>query len=256
MTFITKRYINLNAGQIHCRTTGKGEALVLLHQTASSSVMYEKLMHELAEDFWLIAPDTMGYGESFDPIEAPTIADYAASLDELVNALGVESAYFFGHHTGAAIAVQLANMYPQKVKKLILSGAPLLSQAQKDKLSAGLIRDAIPVDGSHLLKTWERIKSRSLRQDLALIQREVLLTLRASRYHESYKAVFEMDFAAALKALQCPTLLIYAEHDTLIDSKEAAETLLNTKAVVIPDAGTYLCDEAPEVLAKIIKDFL
>jgi pimeloyl-ACP methyl ester carboxylesterase len=106
-----------------------------------------------------------------------------------------------------------------------------------------------------LLKTWERIKSRSLKQDLALIQREVLLTLRANRYHESYKAVFEMDFEAMLKALQCPTLLIYAEHDTLIDSKAAAEALLNTKAILIPDAGTYLCDEAPEALAKTLKEF-
>ena len=49
MTFVTKCYIKSKNGQIHLRMSPIPEGtipLVMLHQTASSSVMYEALMEK------------------------------------------------------------------------------------------------------------------------------------------------------------------------------------------------------------------
>lgn len=258
MTFVTKRYINTKYGQIHCRLSGDSSAtpLVMLHQTASSSVMYEALMTALP-DFRIIAPDTPGYGMSFDPAQQATISFYAETLHGVLASLEIERCHLFGHHTGAAIAVQFAHDYPDTVEKMILSGAPYLSDEQKAALSRTLSQADIPADGSHLQKVWERITSRSLTGDVNLIQREVLQTLGASRYAETYQAVFEQDFAGLLATIQQETLIICGDQDTIRASAEPThEALSNSDLVIISDAGTYICDENTEVVADILRGFL
>jgi len=258
MTFVTKRYINTKFGQIHCRLSGdfSGAVLVMLHQTASSSVMYEALMTALPQ-YSIIAPDTPGYGMSFDPAEKVTIPFYSEILCEVLQSLEIEHCHFFGHHTGAAIAVQFTHDYPDKVEKLVLSGPPYLSNEQKTSLSRTLSNEDIPADGSHLQKVWKRIKSRSLTGDTNLIQREVLQTLRASRYADTYHAVFEQDFAGLLAEIEHETLVICGEHDTIrVSAEPTHKALSNSEFIIIPEAGTYICDENTAALADIIREFL
>lgn len=220
-------------------------------------MMYEKLMERFSGTLGVIAPDTPGYGMSFDPPMLPTVEYYADILHELLTQLGIQSCYLFGHHTGAAIAVQFIQKYPDMVEKLVLSGPPLLSKAQKKYLSSGLIRGKLDTDGEHLKKVWERIYSRSLSGNLDLIQRETLLTLRASRYHESYQAVFEQDFAGQTKNIICPTLIMCGEQDTIRDSAEPTHALIpHSELILVPDAGTYICDENVEGVFQILRSFL
>ncbi len=258
MTFITKGYVNLLDGQVHYRLSGHGSSipLVMLHQTASSSVMYEQLMSMLTA-FHIIAPDTPGYGESFDPQHKPTIAYYAEIVHQLFNEMNIGKCYLFGHHTGSAIAVQFCHDYPERVEKLILGGPPHLTEQQKQALKQTLSDSTIPHDGSHLTKVWGRIRSTTQIENLQLVQRETLLTLRASRYHESYQAVFEQDFAGLLAHIHCPTLIVCGEHDTIRASAEPTHsTIPMSELIIVPEAGTYICDEHPEELAQIIRQFI
>ena len=68
-TLIHKGYADTPDGQIHYRQLNQvdGTPLVLLHQTASSGMMFEALMTLLTDDFHTIAPDTPGFGASFPP---------------------------------------------------------------------------------------------------------------------------------------------------------------------------------------------
>ena len=60
-----------------------GRPLLLLHGMTSSGDMYRELMHELADELWLIAPDIPGFGYSDSttpgacPQEAMTLQDLA-----------------------------------------------------------------------------------------------------------------------------------------------------------------------------------
>lgn len=258
MTLIRKRYINSSYGQIHCRFSGdeSSPVLVMLHQTASSSVMFEKLMRLLPE-FLVIAPDTLGYGASSDPQGTPTIKQYSESLREILSTLDVSNIILFGHHTGSAIAVQFAHDYPEMVIKLILGGPPYLSDEQKIMLKKSLKSTQLTDKGTHLQATWERIKSRSLSGDLELIQRETLLTLRATRYSETYQAVFKQDFASLLTKINCPALIICGEHDTIRTSAEPTHNaLVNSEIIILPNSGTLMCDENSEQVAETIRQFI
>lgn len=257
---IEKRYIQTSKGQIHGRMTAQraGTPVLLLHQTASSSLMYEKLMAELADTFWLLALDTPGFGGSFVPVEQPTIALYAAAFWEALNELHISTCHLFGHHTGAAIAVQMAHDAPHRVERLILSGPPLLNPAQIDRLRAGLHPIVGDENGHFLGQTWQRLRHKAPDAPLPLILRETLLTLQAGdSYPLAYQAVFDQPFAHQLAALSQPTLLIAGENDSLRSCLEPAHACQpHSITHLLAGGDSYICDQQPKQVAALLREFL
>ncbi len=204
MATIRKGYADTPEGQIHFRQLSKvdGTPLVLLHQTASSGMMFESLMTLLADDFHTLAPDTPGFGASFPPPNLFTVQYLSDSLHAALTSLGVVSCYAFGHHTGSAIAVQMAFDHPDFVKRAVLSGPPLLSVDQVNGLRASLKAFGIADDGGHLLQVWDRIRKRDKSLPLEIVHREVLLTQAARDAAQgAYQAVFDQPFGEQLASL-------------------------------------------------------
>ena len=259
MSIIRKGYVDTPHGQIHFRQLKQvdGIPLVLLHQTASSGMMFEQMMTLLSDSFHTIAPDNPGFGASFQPPSGFSIRYISDSLHAALTNLGVESCYVFGHHSGSAIAVQMAHDHPAFVKKMVLSGAPLLSDSQINGLKASLKPFAIAEDGSHLTQVWERIRKRDLTLPLETVHREVLLTQSAREAAKgAYQAVFDQPFAEQLSGLAIPILVISGENDTLRASLEPAFSILkNGTMKLIPNEGPYICDQNPQAVADILKEF-
>ena len=261
MPRISKGYVDTSFGQVHYRTTEPrtlGLPLVLFHQTASSSVMYEALMEEMGDDLWLFAPDTPGFGGTFFPPPKPSIQYYSGVLYESLKAIGITRCWMFGQHTGASIAVQMIHDHPNLVQKLVLSGPPYLSPAEKQEWIARTRPLVIHRDGGHLLQIWERIRSRDPDAPVDLVHREAVLNLHAGeRYHEAYLAAFEHDFATQLSEIKCPLLLLAGEFDTLRSSLEPAGAAARNGTIrEIPGATTYVCDREAKLLAKMMREFL
>jgi pimeloyl-ACP methyl ester carboxylesterase len=254
---IKKGYIETSFGLIHYNSVGNynNPHVLLLHQTASSSAMYEKIMSLLAKKFYFFAPDTLGFGNSGFPLENATMQIYADSLREASDKFGLKNPFVFGHHTGASIAVQMEFDKPF-AKKMFLSGPPYLTQEQKDTFKKTVQPIVIEKDGSHLLKLWERLKSKDENAEISLIHREFLLNLHAGeRYHEAYFAVFNHDFETQLAALDCPILVTAGDNDTLKFALEPAYKALKNGTMKRLDGNTYICDQSPEVMAKLMGEF-
>ena len=60
------RYLDLDYGQLHYRSNECSSAppLLLLHQSPSDSTMYAELAATLDDQYWVIAPDNPGFGNS------------------------------------------------------------------------------------------------------------------------------------------------------------------------------------------------
>ena len=254
-------YAPTKGGQLHYRMTEQHHGrvpLLLLHQTASASAMFTALMAELANDYWLIAPDTPGFGNSYQPNEPHSIKLYANAIHEMCQTLNISQAFIFGHHTGAAIATQLASVFPEFVQKLIMVGPPLLTDKQIAFLRERLLTNELDFDGRFLTDTWERLKKKSPDLPLDILYRELVLTLQAGNsYPQAYTAVFAQPFAQQLETINCPTLIIAGENDSLRASLETTlARLKNGLMQIIPDAGTFICDTHPQQLADLIRPFL
>jgi pimeloyl-ACP methyl ester carboxylesterase len=260
MSILRKGYADTPNGQVHFRQLDKahGTPLVLFHQTASSGMMFEPIMSLLSDSFHTIAPDTPGFGASFPPPNLFTVQYLSDSLHAALTSLGVESCYMFGHHTGSALAVQIAFDHPGFVKRAVLSGPPLLSVEQVNGLRAGLKTFGIADDGRHLLQVWDRIRKRDMGLPLEVVHREVLLTHSARDAAQgAYQAVFDQPFGEQLASLEIPILVMAGENDTLRASLESSYKLLqNGEMRVIEGAGPYACDTHAQTIAAILRSFL
>ncbi len=231
--------------------------LLLLHQTPSSSSMYESLLAELAPDFWCMAPDTPGFGQSDSLPEGGSIARYATAVYSFLKSLNIESCWVFGHHTGAAVAVQLAFAYPDLVAKAALSGPPLLTAAQIAHLKTTLPEMTLDENGRFLQDIWRRLRNKNPEGSVTVTLRETITSLQCwGSYHEAYQAVFAQDFKQQLAGLSCPVLLMAGEYDSLFASLEpAAQLVQNGRSHTIADAGTYICDEQPQLVADLLRAY-
>jgi pimeloyl-ACP methyl ester carboxylesterase len=265
MTFnaqIKRGYLPIRSGQVHYRCAGERRAreppLVLLHQTASSSVMYEALMARLAQRFFIFAPDTPGFGGSDALPGQVTISRYAGVLADCLRRFEIGECLLFGHHSGASIAAQIAHDHPERVQRLVLSGPPLLSRAQLEALVPAVEPLALAPDGGHLAAVWRRIRAKDAAAPVELSQRETILTLVAgARYSEAYEAVFHHDLATVLGRITQPTLVMAGPADPLFASLEPAHRLLlRGSCVVLERGGTYVCDREPDLVARALLHFL
>lgn len=254
---IRKQYIDTTFGQIHVRMAGQPTdcPIVLLHQTASSSVMFEQVMRLLCDDYWVIAPDTPGFGGSFRPNQAPSTFLYADTLRQALWNLGVKQCWLFGHHTGAAIAVQVAHDWPSMVRKLCLCGPPLMTDAQVAYFEQTLI--PFKPNNDYAQAVWQRTASKAAQVDPVLLYREAVLTMQADvQLHHAYRAVFEQDFAGQIGRITGPTFVFAGENDSLIQSVAPTFALLQDGTMrIVPDEGTFICDEQPQLVANILQTY-
>jgi haloalkane dehalogenase len=258
---VTKAYVRAGEIQVHFRTAGRlsKDALpvVLLHQTASSSAMFDNVMTLLDDDLYMVAPDTPGFGGT-DPLsERATVARYAEVLLEALRQLAIERCVLFGHHSGASIAVAITHRAPAFVDRLMLSGPPYLTKTELERLVPSVTAVTLADDGAHLASVWKRIRAKDPSAPLELRQRETLLNLIAGpRYPEAYEAVFAHDIGAEMRTIACPTLVVVGPDDTIFASAEPASRLLqNGRFQVFPRGGTYICDREPELVAAALRDF-
>lgn len=257
---IRRFYLDRPHGQMHgriCPAPGQ-PWLTLLHQSPSASAMYEPLMQALAGRHAMLAPDNPGFGGS-DPWPGALSVDLLA--DEVIAALdahGIGRTAVFGHHTGAAVAANLAVRHPQRVSAVILSGPPALPPEQRAALPA-LAPVAEPVaDGSHFAALWSKLRSKETEAPPALSTREVALAMAArASTRSAYQAVADEDFLARLAAITQPVLMFTGDRDSLAYALPLAQAVAPTaQSLELADAGGYVCEMRPQLVAGLITRFL
>jgi haloalkane dehalogenase len=256
---IRRGYVPAGRVQIHYRRAGdaKSPLLVLLHQTPSTSAMYEPLMARLAGRFDVLAPDTPGFGNS-DALDGPfTIANAASALAAAVRWIRKEPAFWFGHHTGAALALQVAATHPEQVSRLALSGPCLLDAALRERLPKVAAPVPVAADGSHLKVLWDRMAAKDPEAPPHILQREALAGAAAGDcYPQAYRAVTEVDTAAQLRSLACPTLVFAGTQDPLYAAVDDSMKLLkHGRRAEIAGARTFVCERQADEVAALLGEF-
>jgi len=248
-------YIDTRWGQLHYSSTGAGaRAIVLLHETPLSHGAFRRLAPLLAGSFRVAAFDTPGYGQSDPPPAIIDVADYARTLAEGIDALGLERMTLFGCHTGASLAFALAvGPLRERVDALVMSGFPYYS----DEVRVAKVVPQAPelkTDGSHLLETfyWEpddydpQMRSRLV---------SGVSTDRTGAYN-AFHAVFTYEPAKAIHRLACPVLLLSNRHDPLLaGDNRIPEEVPDSQQVLVESARLPLYWTQPSTVSAEITAF-
>lgn len=106
---------------LHYLTAGKGEPLVLIHGIPQTSYEWRHLIPRLSDDFFIIAPDLRGLGDSSRPGGSYTKKILAEDIWKLVNGhLKLDSFYLVGHDWGGPVAFSLAAQHQEAVRRMAI----------------------------------------------------------------------------------------------------------------------------------------
>ena len=129
MTALTSRRIQLPTGvtlNVQLGGARGGEPIVLLHGFPESHRTWRAVAPALAEDYFVVAPDQRGFGDSDKPtgVEAYRTELINGDLVALADILGLKRFVLVGHDWGGAIAWLAALRQPERISRLVIVNAP------------------------------------------------------------------------------------------------------------------------------------
>ncbi len=117
----TRQVVNLGSVEISYVTSCVGkEPLLLLHGLADHCLVWSNLIDYLTDDYYIIAPDLRGHGDSSKPQQGYRFQDYLQDLEGLMDHLGLANAHVLGHSWSAKLAAIWATQKPERFRSLIL----------------------------------------------------------------------------------------------------------------------------------------
>ena len=111
--------------------------ILLLHGFPSSSHMYRDLINDLSADYYLIAPDYPGFGQSSSP--SPTAYNYsfdnlALTINHFVDALQLKKFSLYVQDYGGPVGFRIAAQRPELIQALIIQNANAYNEGLGDAL--------------------------------------------------------------------------------------------------------------------------
>ncbi len=259
---ITRKFISVPEGTIHCAIAGTGRAVLLLHQTPRSWDEYRDVLPILGQHCQAIAMDTIGYGDSSrPPLGNDSIEYWAQVAISLLDALGIERVTVVGHHTGAVIATELAAIYPQRIEAAVLSACPLID-ARRRAAHAGPSRVDNVVrrsDGSHLAELWAIRQPWYPPGDIDLLERFIVDAIKAGpRAAGGHAVCARYAMETRLPKITCPVLIVAPVNDphAYPAARPLAALIPGSRVIEVAGAMVPLPDQLPEQFARLVLDFM
>ena len=241
------RHIVANGVNTYYEVHGDGEALLLLHGGTDTVECFREQTPALAKQFKVILPERRGHGRTAD-VEGPiTYELMARDTAAFMEALGIPAAHLVGWSDGAIVGMLVAMSRPDMVKKLVSIGGNFHFRGLTERFEA-YVRAAtaetyfppavemykrISPDGpEHWAVVWEKIKRLWLTEPQFAPQ----------------------EFARIV----APTLVMAGQNDimTLEHTIELFRALPDGQLCVLPGASHFLLHEKPELVNRLITDFL
>jgi pimeloyl-ACP methyl ester carboxylesterase len=233
-------------GRIFGQAYGSSPArVVALHGWARTHADFDRLL----DGCDAVALDLPGHGATPEPPADWGSPQYAALVADVLRALS-EPPVVLGHSLGGRVAVHLAAAYPELLRGLVLTGAPLIRVAAtgKPKASYRVVR-ALNRRG---LISEGRMEAARLKYNAPEYRnaspgmRPVWMRLVAENYD------------VAIAAVRCPLRLVWGDDDTAAPLAGARELAQRTGAPleVVAGAGHMTPLTAPDALRAALKELL
>ncbi|MDR0359466.1 MAG: alpha/beta hydrolase [bacterium] len=233
---------------------GQGPALLWLHGVRAIEAD-DPLVGALTSRFSVVAPVAPGFNDLEEITDLQDVHDLALHYDDLLNALGWETAAVCGHSFGAMIAAELAAHFPRRVSRLVLV-SPL-----------GLWNDEYPVADLFAVKYPDM--GRLLYADAGLADGSAAAALDVDqlvRTAQGLTAVAkwvwplpDKGLGRRLRRITAPALVVFGSEDALVSPRYADDFVAripDARAEIVPGAGHMVPEERRERVLELIEGFL
>ena len=261
--------------------------IVLFHGFPTSSHMYRNLIRDLADDYYLIAPDYPGFGESSYPSPDEyeyTFDNLAKTMDKFLQQRGLKKYSLFIQDYGAPIGFRIATAHPERVQTLLVQNgnayeegiaeagwAPIMKY-WKDKSSENeqtIIKNVFTLEGmkwqyTHGTRNPENIAPENWNLDYMKISRPGQHQVQLSLFYDYQNNIKRYPiWQKYLRDNQPPVLIVWGKHDAFFpvpgaegyrrDVKDVDYNILDTGHFALEEEGPFIAAKIREFLGKRLK---
>lgn len=256
--------------------------LLLVHGGMDHARSWDRIAEAFVDDFRVLAPDLRGHGDSsWAPGSMYSIAEFILDLSALVDIVGKHPVYIIGHSLGAAVVLQYAGIYPERVRKLVtIEGVASPPKLAAPKPAYARLRDWIEASRECEKRIPHRYPSlqaacERMQKENAYLSEEMArhLTLLGSNWNPDGTLTWKFDnFIRAISPysfrmaeaceiwsnIQCPVLLFRGLDSWAADPVEEGhiKAIANHRLISVPNAGHWVHHDQPEIFIEETKRFL
>lgn len=261
-------------------TGGDGAPVVLVHGLGTNLSFWRETVPALtAAGRRVVALDLPGYGLSDKGCVSGTMADFAAAVVGVMDALGLRQPDVVGVSMGGQIALTLALDHPERVGRLALlspAGIETFTDAQAAAITGLMTPAAIAgtTEAQAEINVQANFSAYDPARDGWILEQRRAVVARddfpdyAAANAASVAGMLHGPVFGRLGALAVPTLVLYGADDALIpnrflhptlttaDVADAARAIPGAEVHLIDDAGHLVMLEQPEVVNRHLVRFL
>jgi 3-oxoadipate enol-lactonase len=263
----------VNGIRLHYRVSGAGTPLVLAHGFGATLDMWSEQSEAFSERYRFVVYDSRGHGrtEAARDWRSYSADDYVEDQRQLMDHLGIDSAYVGGLSMGGMIALQFALTHPERVQALLLCDTSASNRhvegLQGDRSQGGpgtalrrfIFRDVVPA-GFVLARYLPLARLPQLRAAPEGVKSYVrnLRCHTALGLRGAWHALMERpDLEDRLEEIRAPTLIVVGDRDNLLaPSRLMQQRIRGCRFVLIKDSAHGTANWRPEAFTRAVLEFL
>ena len=250
-------------GQVRIRvlSKGRGPALVFFH--GPWGLTWDPFLDELAQTFTVYAPEHPGTTPDApdDVYHLDGLWDLVLCYDELLQALGLQSAALVGHSFGGMVACEVAAAYPGRARRLALID-PLGFWRDADRITNWMLLEPAALR-AHVFRDPDGEAARRLLggpgDPDALVAARIRVAWAMGTTGKFIWPLPDKGLKKRIHRVTAPTLLIWGKEDRLVPpvyADEFARRLPDARIQTVDGAGHAPHLEQPAMVARMLRDFL
>jgi len=243
--------------------TGKGNAIVLLHGFFENQTMWLDLVPALSKKFRVITLDLLGHGESGCLGYVHSMEDNAEVVLTVLSKVGIRKAIFVGHSMGGYVALAYAEMYPDKVKGLVLMNSTSKADSEEKKANRDRAIKAVKKDYTTFIRLsisnlFSEENREKMLDEIEKVKTEALKTPLQGVVASLEGMKIRKDREVLLHLTPYPKMLILGKKDPVLNYEDSLNQIEKTtvKLITFPDGHMSHIenrDELKDVLLGFFK---
>lgn len=259
-TILLKNILYKNTN-ISFTDSGKGNAIVLLHGFLENKKMWTEYVDLFSEKYRVITIDLLGHGETDCLGYVHEMEENAAVVNEVLSSLEIPKAIILGHSMGGYVGLAFAELYPEKIQKLVLLNSTSKEDSAEKKLNRARAIKAVKQNYvSFVSLAVANLFSENNRTKLAAViekvKEEALKTPLQGIIASLEGMKIRKDREALIKANLFPVLLILGKKDPVLNYEESLSQIEDTTAELVSFEDGHMSHiENKEALKTVLLHF-
>lgn len=250
---------------------GSGEVVVLLHGLGSSasetwqSLPFTKtqLLHDLAKEYRVIAPDLRGHGKSDQPHDSTQYGEeMALDVIRLLDHLKIKKAHVVGYSLGSAIAGKILVDHPDRLLSVVFGGGgPLFRQPKAFTDAIDATAESLEQGkgiGPLLIALFPEGQPKPSPEQAAAISKQVLGDKDQKAFAAVLRGQVELVVTEErLEANEVHVLFVYGSRDTVLKELAAGSLkVIPASDVQVVEGGDHMSTIASSEFRRAVLNFI